>query len=125
MVPQVVTPLPIELVLNNEIHQLHYPAWIFDEKTLRIVDANKQAMDFCNYAQHEVIGLSIMELWHDQDLLNILDDLIEQHHERSFSGYLRHKRMNGEMLVMKVRAVRVINSTSRWVVHLVKENAEC
>ena len=30
-------------VLHGEIHMLDYPAWIFDEKTLAITDANQQA----------------------------------------------------------------------------------
>lgn len=108
--------------LSAEIHQLDYPAWIFNEKTLRIVDANQKAREFCQYEQHEIIGLSIMELWHDDDLLNILDDLITNHYERSFFGNLKHRKKNGEMVVMHVRATRILNTDALWVVHLASQN---
>jgi len=113
-------PPSIQIPLGNNIHLLDYPAWIFDEKTLRIVDANYMAMEFCMYEEHEIIGLSILELWHNDDLLNILDDLVTHHFEWSFFGNLRHRKKNGEMVVMHVRATRLLNSKSLWIVHLVK-----
>ena len=88
MLPGTNTYSALPEILRNEIHLLDYPAWIFDEKTLRIVDANKKAIEFCMYEEHEVISLSIMELWHNDDLLNILNDLVTNHYESSFFGNL-------------------------------------
>src|SRR5271166_4653289 len=118
MIASVNPPSPILPGLSAEIHVLEYPAWIFDEKTLRIIDANKKAREFCMYEQHEIIGLSIMELWHDDDLLNILDDLVTNHFQKSFLVNLRHRKKNGEMVVMRVRATRLLNSKNLWAVHL-------
>src|SRR5436305_1832010 len=120
MLSNPVTPSPVFATLNNEIHFLNYPVWIFDERSLRIVDANKQAIEFCRYEEHELIGLSIMELWHNEDLLNVLNDLVTEHYERSFFGSLKHRKKDGEMVIIHVRATRLKKSKSLWVVHLVK-----
>ncbi len=101
------------------IHLLDYPAWIFDESTLQIVDGNKKALEFCEYSHHEFIGLSIRELWHDEDLSDILDELEIHSSERSFFGSLKHKKKSGEIVSVRVRATRMLNPKSAWVVHLV------
>lgn len=106
-------------LLNNEIHLLDYPAWIFEEKTLLILDANTKALEFCMYEHHEIIGLSITKLWHGDDLVHILNDLHVHHFERSFFGNLKHTKKNGAVVDIRVRATRLLNPKTSWVVHLV------
>ena len=122
MIPYTDTHTPIPILLDNEIHLLNYPAWILNERTLRIVDANYKAMDFCMKEEHSIIGLSILDLWHDENLLNILNDFIVEHFERCFFSSLKHKMKNGVMETFRVRATRLLNSNSNWVVHLIQDN---
>jgi PAS domain S-box-containing protein len=123
MEPAINYPISVK-ELSVTIHLLNYPAWIFDEKSLRIMDANTAAINFCMYNQHELMGLSITDLWHDEDLADILDNLEVHGAERSFFGNLKHKKKNGEIVRMRVRATR-INTESMWVVHLISNTGEC
>lgn len=107
--------------ITHNIHQLEYPVWVFDSTTLTIVDGNKQAIEFCLYEMHDFIGLSIKELWHGEDLADILDDIEGHQYERSFFGNLNHKKKNGEIVVMRVHATRITQSDARWIVHLVSK----
>jgi PAS domain-containing protein len=107
--------------VHDEIHELDFPAWIFNEATLKIVDANQPAMDFCMYEQHEIIGLSISDLWHGEDLSDLINDLASHNNEGSFFGNLKHKKKNGDIVVMHVRATRMLFPKKMWVVHLVSK----
>ncbi len=119
MKPTITSSLTSFNIPTNEIHLLDYPAWIFEEKTLCITDANKKALEFCMYEHHELIGLSITKLWHDDDLIHILNDLFIHHFERSFYGNLNHRKKNGEIITMRVHALRMLNARTSWVIYLV------
>lgn len=100
------------------LHNRNYPSWIFDEKSLKIIDANQEAVDFCLYDNNELIGLSITDLWHNEDLSDIIEELEIHSTERSFFGNLKHRKKNGDVVQMRVRAMRSLNPTSFWEVHL-------
>jgi PAS domain S-box-containing protein len=102
----------------NALHERNYPSWIFDESSLKIIDANQKAKEFCLYENNELIGLSITELWHGEDLKDIIDELEIFSSERSFYGSLKHKKKNGEIVIMRVRATRQLNPKSYWEVHM-------
>ena len=108
----------------NDIHVLNHAAWIFDESTLKIVDANKQALEICRHERPDVIGLSITDLWHGKELDAILKDIDLYSAERSFFGDLKHRKKNGDIVVMRVRATRLLNEHASWVVHLVSKYEE-
>ncbi len=105
--------------VTTRIHSVNYPAWIFDEKSLRIVDANYLALEFCMYDHQEIIGLSIADLWHGEDLSDIIENLEIHAAERSFYGNLKHKKKNGEIVMMRVQATRHVNHHTTGEVHLV------
>jgi PAS domain S-box-containing protein len=111
------TTLEVDMV--NALHARNYPSWIFDESTLKIIDANQLAADFCMYDSHELIGLSITELWHGEDLTDILNNIELYSGERSFYGNLKHTKKNGDVVTMRVRATRRLNPKTLWEVHLV------
>ncbi len=109
----------LRVISGRGIHLLNYPAWLFNANTLKIVDGNQLALQFCEYEHHEFIGLSIKELWHGEDLQDILDDLETNVYERSFFGNLKHTKKSGEIVIMRVQATRLFNPDNTWVVHLV------
>jgi hypothetical protein len=117
MEPNINTRLAIGV--NKTIHFYKHPVWLFNSKTLTIVDGNNDALTFCQYEKHEFIGLSITELWHGEDLDRILDDIHVSKYEQSFYGQVKHKKKNGEIVKMRLRATRLANSESLWIVHLV------
>jgi hypothetical protein len=100
------------------IHLSEHPAWIFNAKTLTIVDGNTAALNFCQYEKHKFIGLRITELWHGEDLDKILDDIHVHKYEQSFFGAVKHRKKNGEIVSMRLHATRVSGSLSEWEVHL-------
>ncbi len=73
------------------------------------------------YDQQELIGLSIADLWHGEDLIDILNTLELHSLERSFFGNLKHRKKNGEIVLMRVRATRYLNPDTAWEVHLVQK----
>ncbi len=109
----------ISKLMQFQLHARDYPSWVFDESTLLIVDANQRAKDFCNYEGNGLIGLSITELWKDEDLSDIIHDLELHSSERCFYGNLKHTKKNGESVMMRVRATRQLNPKTLWEVHLV------
>jgi hypothetical protein len=108
----------ITLAPGIMIHLCEEAAWIFNSKTLTIVDGNNAALKFCQYAKHAFIGLRITELWHGHDLDKILDDIHVSKYESSFFGSVRHRKSNGEIVMMRLRATRVKGSEEEWEVHL-------
>lgn len=113
--PEAIT---ISNLMLQQLHDRQYPSWIFDESTLTIVEANQRAKDFCLYENNEIVGLSITELWKDEDLSDIIHDLDIHSSERSFYGNLKHKKKNGDVVMMRVRATRQLNPKTYWEVHL-------
>ena len=109
----------IMIAAEKTIHFYKHPVWVFNSKTLTIVDGNNDALTFCQYQKHEFIGLSITELWHGDDLDMILDDIHVHKYEQSFFGNIKHKKKNGEIVMMRLRATRVQGTDALWVVHLV------
>ena len=105
-------------LMVKELHERKYPSWIFDENTLIIIDANQRAKEFCLYEKNELVGLSITELWKDEDLSDLLYDLDLHSSERSFYGNLKHKKKNGEIVEVRIRATRQLNPKTYWEVHL-------
>ncbi|MBL0340074.1 MAG: PAS domain-containing protein [Bacteroidetes bacterium] len=105
-------------LMLQQLHERQYPSWIFDESTLTIIEANQSAKDFCLYENNELVGLNITELWKDEDLSDIIHDLDMYSSERSFYGNLKHKKKNGEVVMMRVRATRQLNPKTCWEVHL-------
>jgi PAS domain S-box-containing protein len=106
-------------LMIKALHERLYPSWIFDGHSLIIIDANQSAKNFCLYDNNDLIGLSITELWHGEDLKELLEDLDIHSSARSFFGNLKHKKKNGEIVVMRVRATRQLNPKSCWEVHLI------
>ena len=105
-------------LMLQQLHDRQYPSWIFDENTLTIVDANQSAKDFCLYENNELVGLSITELWKDEDLSDLIQDLDIHSSARSFYGNLKHRKKNGDVVMMRVRATRQLNPKTYWEVHL-------
>lgn len=103
----------------NSLQMRKYPSWLFDEHSLRIIDANKAAEEFCMYDNRELIGIHIRDLWHDEDLRKVLEDIEINSSEWSFFGNLKHKKKNGEVVDVRVRATRQVNPSYVWEVHLV------
>jgi PAS domain S-box-containing protein len=108
----------VNIAVNKTIHFYNHAVWVFNSKTLTIMDGNRAALNFCQYAQHEFIGLRITELWHGEDLDKILDDIHVNKFEQSFFGNVKHRKKNGELVMMRLRAARMTNSDSEWIVHL-------
>src|SRR5690606_33599390 len=95
-----------DLSLDNSYQYLFFenpsPMLIWDFKTLKILECNKEVMDKYGYTKEEFLQLSIKDIRPEEDIA-LFEEFIKS--EESYGKYQpirRHKKKNGELLYMHV-----------------------
>lgn len=71
------------------------PIWVFDVKTLRILAANNAAIARYGYSEVEIVGLTLLDLLHGDDLLTMQAHLTLPISEQTATQLWRHKHRRG------------------------------
>ncbi|MGN6371314.1 MAG: ATP-binding protein [Phycisphaerae bacterium] len=78
------------------------PMWIFDPQTLRILDANNQALLTYGYSREEFLHLDISQLRPPEKIPHLLDALATLPPGVQRSGPTTHRKKNGETFSVEV-----------------------
>lgn len=94
------------------------PMWIFDRKTLGIVDVNEAALRHYGYAREEFLKLNIIDLRPQEEVPNLMRHLRENMNNEEFGAplqaVLKHRKKTGEIIDVEV-AVSNIEYDGRLV----------
>jgi histidine kinase len=104
-----VTPIKIleaELEKSEEKYRLFFnndpnPIFVFDHKTLEILDANDRAASEYGYVKEELTGLSFLELTLSDDHTRVRSFLNQ---EEGFLPRVQHVKKGGQTLIVNLRA---------------------
>ncbi len=82
------------------------PSWLYDLESLRFVDVNEAAVQHYGYTRGEFLSMTIKDIRPEEDVAALLDDIAQVKSDSARSRYSswRHKKKNGEILVVETTA---------------------
>ncbi|WP_017652668.1 PAS domain S-box protein [Fortiea contorta] len=78
------------------------PMWIYDIKTLQILDVNTAAIVDYGYSRAEFLQMRITDVRPPEDVPILLEYLATKHSSLNFSGEWKHRRKNGEIIDVEI-----------------------
>jgi len=104
------------------------PRWIFDEKSLMILEINDAAIQKFGYSRKEFLNLTLLEISPIEDIPKLLRSALHSPASRSYSGVWRHRKKDGSVLRFRIvsRKIRFgghdaelvsadeVNPTANW-----------
>ena len=85
------------------------PMWIFDEASLRFLLVNEAAIRLYGYSKEEYLQMTLKDIRYPEDIPEMEKMLaFATLHERTvLEKVLRHKRRNGDIIVVKIENARI------------------
>lgn len=78
------------------------PMWIYDVKTLRMLAVNAAALAQYGYSKQEFVGLTLLDLHHDEELAQLHDYLQQSASAQSTPKLWRHKQRSGDIVEVEM-----------------------
>ncbi len=78
------------------------PMWVYDVKTLCMLTVNEAAVARYGYSKQEFVGLTLLDLHHDDDAVQLQEHLQLASSEPSVPELWRHKHRNGDFVEVEV-----------------------
>lgn len=92
---------------NELFHLSPLPMWVYDVETLYFLDVNNAAIEHYGYTRMEFLGMTLRNI-RDKDGIEELEVALKLPRltgkTMQFKGVLRHKKKNGELIYVDVRA---------------------
>jgi PAS domain S-box-containing protein len=76
------------------------PMWVFDQRTLKFLSVNEAAVRHYGYSEAEFLAMSLHGIRADEDVPHMLSLLSEPVQDHRDIGILRHRKKNGELIVV-------------------------
>jgi PAS domain S-box-containing protein len=86
-----------ELFLNNPI-----PTYIFDEKTLELVEVNDATIEYYGYSREELVHMTLKDLRTEEDIPQLLESIKELGQDVFQSTKMRHRKKNGQIFPVEI-----------------------
>ncbi len=85
------------------------PKWIFDAATLQFLDVNEEAIHQYGYSRAQFLSMTLRDIRpkEDIDMLERLLKRIDRRNLQSFTGRVRHKKANGEIITVEIYTQRI------------------
>jgi PAS domain S-box-containing protein len=80
------------------------PMWIFDRETLRFLAVNNAATALYGYTQQEFLQRTIKDIRVDWEADKLQAHINEKHLSGKNSGVWKHRKKNGEVILVRVSA---------------------
>ncbi|WP_449437123.1 PAS domain-containing protein [Pedobacter steynii] len=101
------------------------PQWVYDFKTLKILQVNDAAIRLYGYSRKEFMEMDLIDLRPKEDedaLIHLLNNQILKGHFDS--SVVRHVKKNGEIIYVKVdgNSVFLIRKMHAWLWPLIRRN---
>ncbi len=78
------------------------PMWVYDVKTLRTLAVNDAALEQYGYSKQEFVGLTLLDLHHDDDVALLHEHLKLPLHEQTTPRLWRHRHRNGDLIEVEM-----------------------
>ena len=78
------------------------PMWVYDIKTLRTLAVNDAALEQYGYSKQEFVGLTLLDLHHDDDVALLREHLKLPLHEQTAPRLWRHRHRNGDLIEVEM-----------------------
>ncbi|HEX2609089.1 MAG TPA: PAS domain S-box protein [Flavisolibacter sp.] len=100
-----------------------FPMWIFDPRTLRILEVNEKAIEHYGYTVEEFTSMSILQLRPPQDhiLLAKLMQTKDEKKTRFHQGQWTHIKKSGERIIAEITSHRILLEGTEAVLVLAQD----
>ncbi|MEO8118903.1 MAG: PAS domain S-box protein, partial [Rhodoferax sp.] len=78
------------------------PMWVYDVKTLRMLAVNQAALAHYGYSEQEFVGLTLLDLHHEDDIAQVQAHLKRPADQRAATQVWRHRRRNGDLIEVEM-----------------------
>lgn len=101
-------PAPLEQKPPHNLvdfHTTNLPMWIFDRKTLTILEANEAATQLHGYSRAELLQLTILDIRPLEDIPKLLQAALRApgRPAKERDNIWRHRRKDGSIFQVKIR----------------------
>jgi PAS domain S-box-containing protein len=79
------------------------PAWILDVDSLQFLEVNQAAIEFYGYSREEFLSMKIPDIRPDEIILLDEDPIIKEN-KKQIQQTWKHRKKNGEMVFVEIRA---------------------
>ncbi|HEX4545873.1 MAG TPA: PAS domain S-box protein [Candidatus Acidoferrum sp.] len=79
-----------------------HPVWVYDSKTLAILDANESALSNYGYSREEFLSLTIKDLRPAGDIPRLVESVAQAHAGTESAGIWRHRKKDGGLLDVEI-----------------------
>lgn len=83
------------------------PMWVYNQQTLRILDANPAAIKLYGYSKEEFLSMSIEDIRPQEDVQKLKNYFTENNIDSRVSGYWRHIRKDGSIIFVDVYSTKI------------------
>ncbi len=103
MSPSIYVPAERERPENlEEFRAFTTPMWMFDQKTLAILEVNQAATEYYGYSRSEFLRMTILDIRPLEDIPKLLQSAFGRHEQRSKSELWRHQKKDGTVFQAKI-----------------------
>lgn len=101
------------LIVSKEMYrQMFYknpfPAWIFDSKSMQILEVNDAAIEKYGYTRSEFLKVTIEDIHYAEDLPMLMLEVVRCDLAEKVAGKIwKHKRQNGSIIIVEVTYYQV------------------
>ena len=90
--------------LTAAVRKNPYPAWVFDQRTLRILEVNKAALKQYGYSRDEFLGLTAIDLRPTENIQDFLRTVVQHPSPKIVPARFLHRKKDGEVFPVQIRS---------------------
>jgi len=78
------------------------PMWVYDLKTLALLEVNETAMINYGYSREEFLQMTLKDIRPEEEIIRLIDDVGKNRPEYQKSGEWKHQRKDGTLLDVEI-----------------------
>lgn len=102
------TELKSDSEIASFLSNCGFPAWIFDQESLRILEVNQSAVHTYGYTRQEFLALTVLDIRPSQEVPMFLEKEVLRHHSSIEPERWRHLRKDNSVLPVDIRSRETI-----------------
>ena len=111
---------------SDLFHLSPQPMYVYDIENLQFLDINHAAIIHYGYKADEFLNITLKDIRFDEDLeqLNEIVDYLKKNTDRTYKGSFRHKKKNGEIILVDVQTNAIFYKNKKAQISIVTDVTE-
>lgn len=111
-------------MLDLLLHTSPEPIFIYDFEDLKFLEVNPAALSIYGYSYEEFLKMDLTDLYDPDDIQTLLDSSNAKNKEKVFTGPWKHKKRNGESILVEISKLSFIYKGKKAHFNIVRDVTE-